>query len=248
MADITPNDQQGAWMPFDVPRGAHRADPFASADRSLCWADDWTPYIITALKVLTRPETWSGTEDAIKDACLGGQALIAGISDSCGSPTELPFACLGDFTAFPSPFSDWTIDTWGTWIDGQGYGPTLASSGGTEYYGEQIRCTFDNPLHISNLHLVYDLVKGVHFGSATYWLQVYDVTNGHNYVLKLNTDLVDGDGQVVDTGVWTFGNTSQILINLFSDNQSGSLVPVGNSRIVEVDISGTYPVDGSSPC
>lgn len=248
MADITPGDQQGQFMPFDVPHGANRGDPFASADRSLCWADDWTPYIIGALKVLTRPETWHGTEDAIKDACLAGHALIAGISDSCGGVEALPFACPGDVTTGNSqPFGTWTPGFVGEYESEVGYRATTAISGGRWYTGVRFTIHLTDTLFISAIKVHYDLTLGSYVDGAEASAEVFDLTNSTDVPTRINLSAaISGDGLIA---VFTpVSHMIQDLIVFLCSGTDGADVVQGDCRITAVELIGTYTPPQEAPC
>jgi len=248
MADITPNDQQGAFMPFDVPLGAHRADPFASADRSLCWADDWTPYIVTALKVLTRPETWHGTENAIKDACLGGQALIAGIQDDCSPCAVLPFACPGDAVEVDSPYGAWTCPTWGTHVFGSGWQNTMNGYGGYNWSGVEMFIDLLVPVDLRSVSVTFDYLVGHAEVPADYQGEIIDQTHSAHLFGPLRfSDMSSGSGQV-----WNWAGVADgvqhLKIGLFDSQMSDSLPGTGVSLITSVRITGFTVPPNPGPC
>jgi hypothetical protein len=53
-----------AFMPFLLPVPTPETDPQDSADTSISFNSEWAPYVLGALKVLTRPETWKGPDQA----------------------------------------------------------------------------------------------------------------------------------------------------------------------------------------
>lgn len=93
------SDFPGAFIPFDrtgrqVPSVAIDAAPTSQ----LCINNEWLPFAIGALKVLSRPETWDDTYDHAVIAASEFAALIGNITDGCGSAVPSKGCFQGDFT------------------------------------------------------------------------------------------------------------------------------------------------------
>lgn len=83
---ISPMDQQGPFIPFEkgvpVPGTLADDEPF---DR-ICFNSSWRPMVVGALKILCRPETWTGTEAEIKVAMGSAHDLISAYEEGCPAP------------------------------------------------------------------------------------------------------------------------------------------------------------------
>jgi len=83
---LKPIDQHGAFIPFKRPINAPTTEVSASPQVSISFNEGWTSAVMSALKVLLRPETYEGTRDeivaAVKEASnlfdLGSAMLPVG--------------------------------------------------------------------------------------------------------------------------------------------------------------------------
>jgi hypothetical protein len=200
MTSQSPWVYRGAFIPFPLPIPAITTSPLASGDTGLCWADDWTPAILGALKALTRPETWSGDPADIVLAMEGAQQLLSGLVDGCGGG-EFPLACGWDFT---DTFGDWTITPYaqppwsanrGQWLFGFGVENTTHSAPGAIVSGADIFVMFPSPVLLSQISLRYTFSPGnfdgavngevlaavLHAGGVTDVHRRFDLTVAGNY-------------------------------------------------------------------
>jgi len=247
MSDQPPWVYRGAFIPFPVPVPVPGVDPLSTQDVGLCWADAWTPAILGALKALTRPETWVGSQADIEQAMLGAEILIGRLTDGCGGGTDFPYLCEGMFEDSDQPYSFATISVdsgCGTYSSGQGYLYTDCGPFGVHNYRQvALIITFDNPQHLQSIDLVFDLTKG-NFTVPGSFDQVYITDLTHSNVLAAITlgDLVDGTGQSLS---WTGDTTGvgAIEVVVTSDEyDTGSASGFCNIR--GVSIGGVGP----SPC
>lgn len=250
MSDLPPITYRGAYIPFPNPIPAITTDPLSSEDQSLCWNADWNPAILGALKVLARPETWTGSPADIETAMQNAQDILSAIQDGCGA-IAIPFSCPGDLSIDDSPYGTWSIGFCGAYVATQGFGPSLADAGGGQYYyGASIHIDLGAAYQITNIHTVFDMEKGFNGGPGS--TQMYNVVDLDHSVAMGTTltydDLMTGFGQGFNTGP-SGSPTQHFRVNLFSDfNPSGIFVPTGNMRITRVDITGIVPSGGTSPC
>jgi len=239
---------RGAYIPFPLPVPAITDDPLSSEDNSLCWSDAWTPAILGALKVLARPETWTGSDTDIALAMEGAQELLASIIDGCGGAAEIPFACPGDLSASDAPWGTWTINNVGVYVVTQGYGPTLGMDGSQWYYGADVAIHFLSPINIDTVHVVYDMIKDGTTTPANDAIAVYDVTNAAFLAPPvLFSGLVDGNNQAYNAGA-SSAPLSDMRVFVMSGTSGSSFIPSGNMRIDSVDITGHTTPGGPSPC
>lgn len=82
--------QQGPFIPFEKPIPAPITDVTEAPLRSVCFNADWTPAVVGALKVLTRAETWSGTDDDVKRVSRSAHELLASDQNGCASGGGTP--------------------------------------------------------------------------------------------------------------------------------------------------------------
>lgn len=79
------SDFPGAFIPFDIAVGPVPTVSIDSAPTSqICVNNEWLPFVLGALKALTRPETWKDTYDNSVIAASEFAALVGNISDGCG--------------------------------------------------------------------------------------------------------------------------------------------------------------------
>jgi len=216
----------------------------------LCFAEDWVPYVMGALKSLTRRETYQGSEADISTSVLGGMKLIASLQRPCSASIEgVPFACPGDLSESSGPYGTWAIGCVGAYVATQGYGPSLGMCGSAWYYGADLLIDLGAAYPISRITVVYDLIKGVAAEGSCDLLFVYD-NDHHAFIGSPLTydDLVTAGGQVVRRGP-SSGDVRNLRIFLASDGcEPGIFVPTGNMRITRVDIEGTFTEGTTPPC
>jgi len=58
----------------------------AAPQVQLCFAEEWLPYVIGALKSLCREETWAGNGETDADVIDNARSMIARIGESCLQP------------------------------------------------------------------------------------------------------------------------------------------------------------------
>jgi len=90
---IKPWSASGFWPPFPNPVEVPSTDVDATPLAKLCFNADWQPYILGAIKVLARPETWVGTVDDIKRVTSQAQSLFTDplLSENCDACPEFVF-------------------------------------------------------------------------------------------------------------------------------------------------------------
>lgn len=74
----------GSYLPYPLPNSAIADDPLSGVMWSLCFNANWAPYILGALKVLCRPEIWSGTAADIASVTQNAHTLMGQIREFCG--------------------------------------------------------------------------------------------------------------------------------------------------------------------
>lgn len=82
--------RHGPYIPFEKPIPT----PISAADdtplMSICFNQQWLPMVIGALKVLTRPETWVGTDAHIRSTIASAQNILAMYGNGCSPLTRIP--------------------------------------------------------------------------------------------------------------------------------------------------------------
>jgi len=74
-------DNEGYWIPFPEPIPVPEGDVTTSLDRMLLFPEFYQPYILGALKVLTRPEIYDGTtKSEFAFAMQQGEDILAAVS------------------------------------------------------------------------------------------------------------------------------------------------------------------------
>jgi len=166
MSDFPPWTYRGAFIPYFRPTPAILTDPLSAQDAGICFHTDWTPAVIGALKVLCRPETWTGSDDDIKAAMLNAQTLIAAIQDGCTSG-GFPFACPYDITSTDAGAtfvnSPGAIPpNRGDWVSGVGFETTVSFQSSTSYCLSWLGAiiTFASAIAVTDVTMTYDLTKG----------------------------------------------------------------------------------------
>jgi hypothetical protein len=249
MSSQPPWVYRGAFIPFFRPVPAITTDPLSATDTSLCWNDEWSPAILAALKVLCRPESWTGSEADIQTAMFNAQGLLAALTDGC-SGTGIPFACPGDLSSSAAPYGVFSSDCDGTaYISGTGYRPTICAAGGFTYQQIAQIITFSTILTLTSVHIGFDYTKG-HFTDAAGNFEIYITDVSHGTVLAhiTQTDLVDGSGQALN---WSgsIAHVGAIEVVITTDRYNdGTPLPVGDATWYEVDITGVAETVGGSPC
>lgn len=77
----------GAYIPFPLPVQAPGGDPNSGTLWTVCFNQNWLPFVLGALKTLTRPETW-GTGDFLSDLTVQrAQQLLQLFAEGC-NPVE----------------------------------------------------------------------------------------------------------------------------------------------------------------
>jgi hypothetical protein len=76
---------------------------------AVCFNEDWMPALVTALKLLTRPEAWTGDTADIITACENAHRLIGNVQDGCPSLVQGPnwylFAIINDGESDPNAYA-----------------------------------------------------------------------------------------------------------------------------------------------
>jgi hypothetical protein len=94
--------ERGAFIPFPLPVEGPEEDIRSGPCGVLVFNDSWRPYILGALKVLARPETWK-SDDPEKIAGwveqgMHLQSMLPGISGNIG-PCNVDWVAIADFVA-----------------------------------------------------------------------------------------------------------------------------------------------------
>jgi len=173
MTDLDIWQNRGAYIPFDRPVPAITSDPLASADAGLCVSYDWLPVVLTCLKSLQRPETWTGTAEDIGTACLMAQKLFGSLTEPCGGFESIPFACPYDATVSDT---DWVIQSdssltppeEGTWTSGVGFQAQSSVQSGTGKILRRLYVAlfFTSPVTLTSLSYHFSLAKGADLPSG----------------------------------------------------------------------------------
>jgi len=246
MSTPPPWAYRGSFIPFHLPVPVPGVDPLSSQDVGICWADAWTPAILGALKALTRPETWTGSDADVAAAMQGAQDLLGGLTDGCGASGGFPFLCVADFSTVANPFATWTIDSGcGEWDASFGYlGALCGPFSGHYFFASQIILTMDSPITLTGLDLSYTLAQGLYTTGGDF-RQVYIADLTHSTVLaSIRQDhLVDGDALHLN---WagSIAGVDSIEFVVQSSERETSGGDNGACSIGNVSISG----NGTSPC
>jgi hypothetical protein len=245
----SPWRDNGAFIPFPKPIDAITDDPNASADFGICLAMAWEPAVLGALKTLTRPETWQGSDADIATACRNAYAILEAVQEPCSANVALlPFACPGDLTANSAPYGVWSLGFVGQYIATQGYGPTLAPSGSYWYYGEWINIDLNAVYDVRNVHIEFDYLKGSTVDGTFAAFNVVDVDRNVAIGPTLSFNDLPGVGynQGFNSGA-PAGPLQHISVRQYTDTNTIP-APTGNNRIFRIDISGKFPSGGPTPC
>lgn len=243
MSALPPWAYRGSYIPLPQPIPAILTDPLSAQDAGLCWQDDWTPAIIAALKLLCRPESWTGTDDQVAACMTSANSLIDAIQDGCGGGL-FPFTCIGDFTTSASPFSTWSIFSGcplGTWISSSGYEGTVSDCGGTKYGGVELEVVTGTPFKPSNVQLEYDVTIGSVGDPTDYQSGVYDLDNAHFIGTPVLFSGAVPIGHVVYNSGPSADLTSHLLLFARCSRGLGSSLPIlsGEMFVRDCAISGT---------
>lgn len=86
----TLSGQQGPWLPLrggmPVPADDFDSDPLVH----LCVNETWIPSVLTALKLLARPEAWIGTRAEVLSVCEQAHTLMGQFTLGCDFPPPIP--------------------------------------------------------------------------------------------------------------------------------------------------------------
>jgi len=249
MSDDSPWPRQGSYIPFPKPIPAVTTDPTGSPDFELCLHIDWQPAVIGALKALTRPESWSGSQADIDAAVHGAYQLLASIVEpcNCGAP-GLPFACPGDAGPVSSPYGAWACPTWGTYVFGNGWQDTMAGYGGYNWEGVELFIDLIVPVNLRHVTVLFDYVAGHAEVPSDYQGEVIDQTHGTHLVGPLRfSDMSTGYNQA-----WNWAGVADgvqhLKIGLFDSQMADSLPGTGVSLIKSVRIDGYTIPPNPGPC
>lgn len=128
-------DFPGSFIPFDkqvgpVPTSFITDEP----TRQLCINQDWLPFILGAMKAVSRPETWNDSYDAITRAASEVSYLISSLSDGCGTVVPTKLCLSGTFAD-----SDYGYEDFGggvcaaSWVSGTGWVSCPDTPGSRDY-------------------------------------------------------------------------------------------------------------------
>lgn len=91
MNTFRPRDQQGSWGPqLRTPMPAPLSGVGDSPLVHLCFNSAWLPSVLTSLKLLTRPESWQGSQADVQAAVQGAHDLMGAWEDGCSLAPTLP--------------------------------------------------------------------------------------------------------------------------------------------------------------
>jgi hypothetical protein len=83
-------DEAGAYVPYTAPLPVPSTEIDAEPMVSLCFNEDWLPYVLGALKQLARYEIWQGSKEDMAYAVGEATQLAQMFQDGCGTATPLP--------------------------------------------------------------------------------------------------------------------------------------------------------------
>lgn len=249
MSALDPVVYRGSYIPFPKATPAITVNPQSSPDASLCWADAWTPVILTCLKTLTRPETWAGSDLDIAEAMTWAEDLIGSITDGCGGGS-FPFTCIADFTTSANPFGTWSI--WsgcpiGDYVALSGYEPTIDHCGSPGYSGVHLEVILSSPLVPSDIAIEYDMTLGSSGEPTDYQSGVYDLANSAFIGTPVLFSGAGSIGHFVYHSGPSAAPTDHLMLFVRCARGIGSSLPVlpGTLVIRDAAISGTAT---SNPC
>jgi len=241
---------RGAYIPFPLPIPAVTANPFGASDVGLCWADDWTPAILGALKTLTRPETWAGDPSDIEAAMLGAQLLLSHLVDGCGGG-DFPFACSYDievdgagWTAFDYGVSS-TPQFVSTLVPGTGFiVEEVTSSGvpGRTYVKAACQTTFA-PTTVTEVVMGYDVIKGLFEFSDGAQTGIVITFEGGIVATQLVDSHADADGSGKSIG-WAGSVMADRVVFILETANRVSSGSDGSGAIRTGEVNGVGP----TPC
>lgn len=122
---------------------------------SVCFDRGWRPYILGALSVLERPETWEADNTSFAETMASlGADLIAQFSAPTGGciadiPSFVPGACEADFVndgAGPFELVYQGPDKWGEFQSGVGWVATTAYNSDFDVYQKRLELRWDTGL------------------------------------------------------------------------------------------------------
>jgi len=139
------------FVPFEFPVPVPASDPDAGDMVSVCFSEEWLPYVLSCLKALSMEASWIGSDaEDIALACQRGDTLLGYFvspSVGCGVITPTILCISGSFTDLDygfSPNPGAGCDP--TWISGTGWESCHDSGDDTEKL-EVIR-VFDNSTYL----------------------------------------------------------------------------------------------------
>jgi hypothetical protein len=247
VSDQPPWAYRGAFIPFFRPVPAITDDPLSPADVRLCFSEAWTPAVLGALKVLCRPETWTGTESDIQTAMLNAQLLLQALQDGCEA-SDLPWFCQGNVQSTASPFGTWTLGCMGQFLGaGIGYNQTVGLCGGYWYNGVDLDITLDSPIVVTDIAVHYNrFTDSIHPDPATYQFFVVDLVHGSTFSPEIpGGSITDGIDKIIHTGPSALGPSDHFRVFLAAGANGGSWSATGTVEIDQIDFSGT---SASNPC
>jgi hypothetical protein len=80
----------GSFIPYPYPVDFPDADIEDTPKVSLCFNESWLPWVLGALKVLARSETWDTDQEASDALVEQGMRLQRLVNAGCETPPELP--------------------------------------------------------------------------------------------------------------------------------------------------------------
>jgi hypothetical protein len=91
---VTANEfyrENGYFIPFTHPVDFPDTELDDEPQVRLCFNADWVPYVLGALKILARPETWEASKEG-RDVLVQEAMSFAGrIQENCTDPPPVPF-------------------------------------------------------------------------------------------------------------------------------------------------------------
>jgi len=235
---------RASYIPFPLPVPALCQDPLANPDTTLRFNSDWAPYLLGAMKVLARRETYFGTDEDIDCAAQSAQDWIDNVASQLGSPSFPPAICGYDFVADGQ--QGWFLQDpgacgpgyFGEWSDVLGFTGTClwCPAYGITYGACFIEKVYSAPIKIYRVSAYYSLEKGS--GTRDEPAGIY-VFNGGSLVGYQQQDwkaFTDGGDQLYEFVSGPGVMADHVYIQLRFDEYNGNVSCGGMLDIFRVEV------------
>jgi hypothetical protein len=201
--------------------------PTAGDTTSVCFNDEWAPYIWGALKYLARPEYWGRQDpDDLQQVLEWAEDLISTQDFDCSHAEGGSVFCNQDLT---TDDGGWTIDSsYGTWGTGDGW--TTVHVGATAYVflgGPE----WSSVVGVISLELDLDASNLQHFPGDDDVIAIFTRTPAGYSLIGSLQYLTEGFQTLFWSGL---GSVDDLAINI-SGRQPGSVQITGMRIVTDAD-------------